>query len=135
MIFRNDFKTTKQQYVNVLIGLLNSSSPAAELYLRILKLQYYEPSRITNSMRLAKFLSIRNANGVYGKLSKHFAVSLGLAGKLPKRLDQSVQWYRAISIGRSASATTLDSLFEYELRPELAEALEELEVVEASTSD
>lgn len=126
MIFTNDFKATKDEYVNALKALIDSDSPSVELYLDILKFQYHQESMKTTAGRIAAHVGYKSANGIYGKLAKSIGVKIGISHALPKRLDGSTQWYRVISIGRAGSSDTLDNHFEYQLRPELAEALEYL---------
>ncbi|ENC6724225.1 hypothetical protein [Vibrio harveyi] len=129
MIFTNDFRATKEQYIGALEALISSDSPSVGLYLDILKYHYNQESRKITTGRLATHLGYKSANGIYGKMAKFFAMHLGMDEKLPKRLDGSTQWYRVISIGRAGSMDTIDNHFEYELIPELAEALEELSLV------
>jgi len=130
MIFTNEFRVTKDEYIDALIALMKSESRAADLYLEILRFQYKQESMKTTAGRVAKHIGHKSANGTYGRLAKFIGKELGLEAALPKRLDGSIQWYRVISRGRAGSYDTIDNHFEYQLIPELAEALEDLKLVE-----
>lgn len=129
MIIVNEFRATKGEYVDALVALVESDIQSVDTFLEILRFHYKQESRKTTAGRIAEHLGYKNANGVIGMLAKFIGKQLNFDKKLPKRLDGSTQWYRVISFGRSGSSETLDNHFEYEMIPELAEALEHLGLV------
>src|SRR5205085_5833931 len=94
----------------------------------MLRAQYYAPNRTTTAPQLAKavgYSTFSVANLQYGKLGRLIATSLDRKPTL--RLDGTYQWWKVLSSGKSG-----DTGFQWTMLPELATALEELEVVTKS---
>ena len=95
----------------------------------VFRAQYYSPNRTITAPQLAKALGYSHfsaANLLYGKLGK--LISLALDKLPPKRWDGSYSWWQVLSSGVHSK----EMGFQWVMRPQLAKALEELEIVTES---
>jgi hypothetical protein len=96
-------------------------------YAALLRAHYRAPAHTASTERLAKelgYASYAVANGRYGELAHKVADALGLV--LPKTPSGDPHWWRTLAYGNDGVPVTDDGRYEWIMRPELAQALEEL---------
>jgi hypothetical protein len=121
---------TKEQYIEALLKLRDKSRFRNTRYLELLQAQYSEPNHIITAIKLAEAVGYENFNAAnlqYGKLGHEISDSLGY--EPPKRKNREAIWFWSISSGNDASSETIDGHYEFVMRPELVEALEQIKWV------
>ncbi len=121
------FQPTAEKYRKALRQMDIDGCFNGNQYRTMLEAQYEADRQIITSTRLAEAAGYANYNAAnlqYGTLGKLLAINLGYLP--PKRANGERMWWRTLSTGNDASDMTIDGHFEFVMRPELAEALEEL---------
>lgn len=127
MIEGDAFKPTKTKFKQALRSMDSDGHFDNTQYRTMLKAQYESEGQIITSTRLAEAAGYANYNAAnlhYGTMGKLLAHHLGFLPK--KRPNGERMWWQTLSSGNDASDATIDGHFEFVMRPELAEALEEL---------
>ncbi len=127
MVEGDAFKPTKTKFKQALRQMDADGHFDNTQYRTMLKAQFNSEDHIITSTRLAEAAGYANYNAAnlhYGTIGKLLAHQLGYLP--PKRANGERMWWRTLSSGNEASDATIDSHFEFVMRPELAEALKEL---------
>ena len=125
-------KKTKEDFKIALLKLKDNGKFENTKYLDMLRAQYESENHTITAARLAKSVGYKNysaANLQYGRLGHELADAIGYTP--PNREDGSPMWFFCLSTGNEASEKTMDGQYEFVMRKELAEALEELEWLES----
>jgi predicted restriction endonuclease len=118
---------TKEDFKIALLKLRDNGKFKNTKYLDMLRAQYVSENHTITAARLAESVGYKNYNAAnlqYGRLGHEIADAIDYTP--PNREDGSPMWFFALSTGNEASEKTTDGHYEFVMREELAEALEEL---------
>ncbi len=121
---------SKEDYIKALLKIRDNGRIRNTKYLEMLRAQYSATNKTITATRLAEAVGYENYNAVnlqYGTLGREIAEVLGYMP--PKRRNGEPIWFWTISSGNDASDETIDGHYEFIMRPELVEALEEMKWV------
>jgi|GEM_PF-787798 len=105
-------------------------------YLDLLTAHYRSPSHTISTGRLAKevgYTSYSAANSQYGALAHHIADAFHIV--LPPTPSGDPHWWRTLAYGNDGTPQTDDGCYEWIMRPELVQALQELRWVRPCTKN
>ena len=95
--------------------------------LAMLRSQCRAPAHIITTQQLAQELGYSHyiaASGQYGTLAHHIADALHIV--LPRTPSGEPHWWRTLSVGNDGAPQTDDGNYEWIMRPELVQALQEM---------
>ena len=98
-----------------------------DTYLKLLKSHCRAPSHTMSTEALALAADLKNfraANMQYGTLARHIAESLHIV--LQPTPSGDPHWWRALAIGKDVATNIDDGRYQWTMRPELVQALQEL---------
>ena len=110
-------------------ALLSARDRVADMkpYLALLRAHYRAPSHTITTGRLAQEVGYPNyssANMQYGTFAHHIADALHII--LPPTPSGDPHWWRTLAYGNDGLPQTDDGCYEWIMRPELVQALQEL---------
>lgn len=117
---------TREQFQNALLTVRDRYK-IKDTQLKMLRYQYQAVNHTITAGRMAKamgFEKVAAGNLQYGAFAHLIADVLGY--QAPRTKGHGPQWWTTFSIGRAGSDETLDGQVEWIMRPELAEALKEM---------
>jgi len=98
-----------------------------DTYLNLLKVHCRAPNHTMSTESLAVAAGLKNfraANMHYGKLANHVADALKVV--LPPTPSGDPHWWRSLAIGKDSELEIDDDRYQWIMRPELVQALQEL---------
>jgi hypothetical protein len=120
----------KENYKKALLKLRDKGHLRSTNYLQMLKAQYSSDKHTITATNLANAVGFQNFNAAnlqYGTMAHLIADYLLYIP--PLRKDGTPMWFLTLSEGNDASDETVDGHFEFVMRSELVEALEEMKWV------
>jgi len=122
--------STKVEFKKALLKLRDKGRFRNTKYLDMLRAQYACDQHTITATRIADAVGYENYNAAnlqYGSLGHELADALGY--QPPIGANGEPIWFWTLSSGNDASDKTLDSHYEFVMRPELIAALEEMKWV------
>lgn len=120
----------KEQFIAGLLKIRDKGKFNGTKFLTLLKAQYYSEQHTITATRLAEAADYANFNAAnlhYGTLGHFLADAIGYHP--PQRKNGESIWFWTLSTGNDASENTIDGHYEFVMRPELVEALQEMKWV------
>lgn len=120
---------TKEAYQQALLKLRDKSRFRNTKYLDLLRIQYSAPEHTVTATKLAQAAGYENYNAAnlqYGSLAHEVAEILNY--EPPKRKNGEPMWFWTLSSG-SDQGLDEDGHYEFVMRPELVEALQNMKWV------
>jgi hypothetical protein len=119
-----------QQYIGALLKIRDSGRLKNSKFLQMLQAQYSMTNHTITATQLARAVGFKNYNAAnlqYGSLGHEVSNYIGY--EPPRRNNGEPVWFWVLSSGNEAASDTMDSHYEFVMRPELVCALETMKWV------
>ena len=133
-VFCNQTPTATVEQFKAALIVIQAQRRLSQTRLNLLKAHYHAPDHTTSTHQLSRELRLSGhgeANREYGKLAHNVADELG--HELPEVPGGQLHWWRMLAYGLDDTTEPEAEHYQWIMRPELAQALEQLNWVRPKT--